>query len=427
MPKKIDYTNYENEYIKVICIAENEKQIELNKNNKNKFPYWKYTCKSCGNENAYVSSQNIKKITSCGCSRRKTMINVEKVIGEKYNRLTIESFNKERTYLEFNRGKRYGSFYNCKCECGKEVVTALRNLKSGHIKSCGCLKFNNPLIVEDLTGQKFNRFTVIERDVNRDKKEIKEKGCRSGNARWLCKCECGNIKSIGSWQLKSGGTKSCGCLISEMLVKRNKELSKKYNRPEKYKTNKLHKSTTNHNTMKIYDEEGVHYFLVDEEDCECISKWYWRKITEVEEKNCRKRYWITNAHKEDIKNGYPCNIRLHQVMAEIKYGKYDKKVLVPDHLNRNPDDNTKSNIILKTNSENAKNRGISCANTSGKTGVYKKGNKWNASITVEYNAIYLGSFNDFEDAVKARLEAEKKYGFTCDNIFPESAEHKQTK
>jgi hypothetical protein len=29
---------------------------------------------------------------------------------------------------------------------------------------------------------------------------------------WICQCECGNKKSIRSWQLKSGDIKSCGCL-----------------------------------------------------------------------------------------------------------------------------------------------------------------------------------------------------------------------
>ena len=55
----------------------------------------------------------------------------------------------------------------------------------------------------DLTGQVFGRLTVIERDKSVDS----DKG-----AYWICQCECGNIVSVKSYSLRSGATKSCGCL-----------------------------------------------------------------------------------------------------------------------------------------------------------------------------------------------------------------------
>lgn len=64
---------------------------------------------------------------------------------------------------------------------------------------------------EDLTGQKFNRLTVLERAEN----------TKSGCTRWLCKCDCGNTKIVMSSHLKSGRTKSCGCYNREMTVLRN--------------------------------------------------------------------------------------------------------------------------------------------------------------------------------------------------------------
>lgn len=50
-------------------------------------------------------------------------------------------------------------------------------------------------------------------------------------------------------------------------------------------------------------------------------------------------------------------------------------------------------------------------NTSGKTGVYweKRRGRWEASIDRNGETIYLGSYPAFEDAVKAREEAELKY------------------
>ena len=64
-----------------------------------------------------------------------------------------------------------------------------------------------------------------------------------------------------------------------------------------------------------------------------------------------------------------------------------------------------------------KNRSLSKANTSGKTGVCYVESKgaWTAYITVNYDTIFLGDFLKYEDAVHARLLAEKKYGFTCDD------------
>lgn len=58
----------------------------------------------------------------------------------------------------------------------------------------------------ELTGQKFGRLTVVQR-VENDKK---------GAACWLCKCDCGNEKVVQASQLKSGMTKSCGCLLREV-------------------------------------------------------------------------------------------------------------------------------------------------------------------------------------------------------------------
>lgn len=57
------------------------------------------------------------------------------------------------------------------------------------------------------------------------------------------------------------------------------------------------------------------------------------------------------------------------------------------------------------------NRVLLQTNTSGVTGVSfnKKSDKWEAYIGIDNKRIHLGKFNDFEDAVSARKEAEEKY------------------
>lgn len=64
---------------------------------------------------------------------------------------------------------------------------------------------------ENLLNQKFGRLLVIS--------EAEPVGKRNRPA-WHCQCDCGNIKIIKSEELKSGDTKSCGCLNDEKRKER---------------------------------------------------------------------------------------------------------------------------------------------------------------------------------------------------------------
>ena len=64
-------------------------------------------------------------------------------------------------------------------------------------------KHNNRI---DETGNKYGRLTVIG-IVNNEKT----------GTYWSCKCDCGNHKVVLGSSLRSGNTKSCGCLQSEMV------------------------------------------------------------------------------------------------------------------------------------------------------------------------------------------------------------------
>ena len=64
----------------------------------------------------------------------------------------------------------------------------------------------------DLTGQKFGRWTVINRAEN--------KVLPSGQKRtmWHCQCDCGNEKDVSADSLKSGQSKSCGCFHKDRIA-----------------------------------------------------------------------------------------------------------------------------------------------------------------------------------------------------------------
>ena len=69
----------------------------------------------------------------------------------------------------------------------------------------------------DLTGQTFSKLTVIERTERPFDK-------RAGGVYWLCQCECGTKKAVISTALKSGNTRSCGCLMLESSYVRGPQL-----------------------------------------------------------------------------------------------------------------------------------------------------------------------------------------------------------
>ena len=72
-----------------------------------------------------------------------------------------------------------------------------------------------------------------------------------------------------------------------------------------------------------------------------------------------------------------------------------------------------SNLRQVTRVENLRNQKRYSNNTSGAVGVYwhKREKKWEAGIRVKGKYIFLGYFDDKEEAVAAREKAERRYGF----------------
>ena len=116
--------------------------------------------------------------------------------GQKFGRLTVL----ERDYSR--KGKN--SYWICQCDCGNITSVSRCNLRNGSVQSCGCLKRERVSKAKtiDLTGQKFCRLTVLKRDNLRIEKE----------AYWICQCQCGKIIEVRSSDLRTGHTRSCGCL-----------------------------------------------------------------------------------------------------------------------------------------------------------------------------------------------------------------------
>lgn len=122
----------------------------------------------------------------------------QNLLGQTFGRLTVLSKDIEASK------KHQRAYWLCQCSCGKQKTIAGLSLIRGATQSCGCLRnekvFNS--IAKDETGKKYGKLTVLQMDTERDK---------YGRIKWICQCECGNIKSISGAQLRSGMTQSCGC------------------------------------------------------------------------------------------------------------------------------------------------------------------------------------------------------------------------
>lgn len=127
------------------------------------------------------------------------------LIGNRYGILTV---------VEKAGTNKWGNVeWLCKCDCGNETVIPGGNLARGNTKSCGCLKS------KDLTAQRFGKLTVI-----------KENGfSKSGEIMWLCRCDCGNEKTINGRDLRRGHVVSCRCgIVSRTHGMRNTRIYKEW-------------------------------------------------------------------------------------------------------------------------------------------------------------------------------------------------------
>lgn len=127
---------------------------------------------------------------------------VNELVGKKFGRLTVVSFEGVNNHRK--------AIWMCDCDCGNTKTVVGSSLISGGTVSCGCYQSSETKkrFSKDMTGKKFNRLTVI----NREGTHVSG---RSKLALWRCKCECGKEVVVRGSSLRNGTTKSCGCVQRE--------------------------------------------------------------------------------------------------------------------------------------------------------------------------------------------------------------------
>ena len=247
-----------------------------------------------------------------------------------------------------------------------------------------------PRKCENLIGRKFGRLTVIARapdHIGKDgRKEIM----------WECLCDCGNPNPVvvmgSNLKRKNRGTQSCGCLARELSSERAKETVKE-----------LHKKNHKVNTYDLSGEYAIGYtskgeeFWFDKEDYNLVKDycWHYNRRGHVEAWSIQKQKQIT----------------IHRLVMGVEDTNTEVDHIRHPPRNEHKVDNRKSNLRIVIHADNAKNHVIQINNTSGVSGVHysARDNKWVARIGINGKRTLLGYFDDKDDAIKARKEAEIKY------------------
>ena len=200
-------------------------------------------------------------------------------------------------------------------------------------------------------------------------------------------CEEHNEIIVRADMLKSGSVKSCGCLNIESAKITCSINGKKNQKHNEYNLDGAYGVGLTANT----NEE----FYFDLEDYDKIKDYYW--------------YAKVNAHhylrlmaKSKVDDDFKSNeISMTELLGFKEY----------DHADRNPLNNRKNNFRLATKSQQCMNRNKFKNNTSGVTGVgwRDREQKWCAYIQMNGKTKSLGYYDEKNDAIQARLNAESKY------------------
>lgn len=160
---------------------------------------------------------------------------IKDLTGERFGKLLVLSryyFIDQENYCRRTPGKcgKGRPLWNCQCDCGVKCVKSSDSLLSKKTKSCGCLRSENGHRLTKLNlkkaapslqpGQRFGRLVVLGRANPRS---------QGRHSMWECQCDCGEKIVTRAYSLRSGATRSCGCLAKEVFT----EMQRKYNESRK--------------------------------------------------------------------------------------------------------------------------------------------------------------------------------------------------
>ncbi len=146
----------------------------------------------------------------------------------------------------------------------------------------------------------------------------------------------------------------------------------------------------------LYDKYGnvTGKTMIDSKNVEKCKQIKWYKRT-----NRNGSEYVRGSLKGYGKNGE--KVFLHKFILD-----YDGSSPI-DHINNDGLDNRECNLRICTKQENSMNNHKDYKIVG--VNFYKANQKYSARIMVNYKGIHLGYYENIEDAIKARREAEIKY------------------
>ena len=226
----------------------------------------------------------------------------------------------------------------------------------------------------DLTGQRYGKLTVLQRDENHGR-----------FVHWICKCDCGTVKSFRGGHLRSGATVSCGC----HRLKASSEAKIKRNRIE-----------IDGDVAKIHLFNCDKIALIDSEDVDKVKDYCW----------ALNHYGYAWTHLN-----MNTRMTLHRMILDVNE---PKKVV--DHINHNTLDNRKCNLrVFNGNTENAQNINPEKSRSSTKLlNIYHTKSGKYLVLYMRFGKKYnVGTFDDIETAQYMLRKSIQENGFIHGGII----------
>ncbi len=229
---------------------------------------------------------------------------------------------------------------------------------------------------KEIRNMTFGYLTPIEPTDKRNRKDIV----------WRCRCKCGSIVEMPATRLLVGNTLSCGCMKVENILSASKHIagthlvqSLKEDAPSSDNlSGYVGVSPKRDKWMAYITYRGRRYHLGVYSNIEDAIKARARAKELVMEDAYKLLEYYEELHKDDYK---PDRSALPKVKNEPLTVE-GEKVIRP--------------MVARSN------------NTSGYPGVAKAKKKWIASISYQKVRYVLGYFEKMEDAIAARMDAEKR-------------------
>ena len=161
--------------------------------------------------------------------------------------------------------------YKVKCKnCGEEKIISMETLRKGR-KEEGNFCYCQCTLSGIKKGDRFGRLTVIQRVPN----------IKYGRTTFECKCDCGRTINVIAKSLKSGNTKSCGCLVKDTAIKNISKANSNLDNLIGKRSGKLVVIREATEKEKQYKPKGVRYWICK---CDCGNI----HIVSTSDFNCEK-------------------------------------------------------------------------------------------------------------------------------------------